>query len=104
LAVPLGRLSVSLPDVSVAAVNCPEPIWVATAVGVAPVMVKVTVVGVPPPPPLPPPEPPPEPPEPPALPPQPESKRSTRARAEIRNGVQGMEGFSPGLRFMALGG
>jgi len=96
LVVPLGRLSVTLPDESVAAVNGPEPIWVATAVGVVPAMVKVTVVGVPPPPP------PPPLPEPPELPPQPASKGNTKARAEIRKSAQDMKNPSPNLRLVPI--
>jgi len=45
----LGIVMVNAPDVSVAGVKGPEPILVATAVGVTPVVVNVIVVGVPPP-------------------------------------------------------
>lgn len=48
--VPSGNLSESWLPLSVAAVNEPEPIRVATAVGVAPFTVKVTVVELSPPP------------------------------------------------------
>jgi hypothetical protein len=44
---PLGRLMVTVPDVSAAAVNGPEPTLAATAVGVPPVMVNVTTAGEP---------------------------------------------------------
>jgi hypothetical protein len=45
----LGIVMVTVPDVRVPGVKAPEPILVATAVGVTPVMVNVTVVGAPPP-------------------------------------------------------
>jgi hypothetical protein len=45
----LGIVKVTAPDVGVAGVKEPEPILVATAVGVTPVMVNVIVVGAPPP-------------------------------------------------------
>jgi hypothetical protein len=47
--VSLGRLSVNLPEVSVAAVNGPEPIFVASAEGTPPTIVNVTVAGLLPP-------------------------------------------------------
>src|SRR5580658_6891563 len=43
LVVPAGTLRVTLPELSVAAVNDPDPIWVATAVGV-PANLTVTIV------------------------------------------------------------
>jgi hypothetical protein len=46
LVVPLRTVKLTLPDASVAAVNCPDPIWVATAVGVVPEIVNVIVVGL----------------------------------------------------------
>jgi hypothetical protein len=65
---------VTVPEVSVAAVNEPEPTWAATLVGVPPVMVKVTTVG--------------DSPEPPPLPvgepPQPTTSARTPQRAEKR--------------------
>lgn len=45
----LGIVMVTAPDERVAGVKGPEPILVATAVGVTPVMVNVIVVGTPPP-------------------------------------------------------
>jgi hypothetical protein len=44
-----GIVMVTAPDVRVPGVKGPEPILVATAVGVTPVMVNVIVVGAPPP-------------------------------------------------------
>jgi hypothetical protein len=49
--VPLGTEIVTAFDEIVAALNDPEPTCVATAVGVTPLKVNVTVVGLPPPPP-----------------------------------------------------
>jgi hypothetical protein len=83
--VPSGRLSVILPEVSVAAVNAPEPTCVATAVGVEPEIVKVTNVGAWPPPP---------PPVFPPLPPQPATTTRTEARSDKRGNAEDMTALS----------
>jgi hypothetical protein len=84
LVVPLGKSSVSLPAVSVAAVNEPVPVLVATAVGVPPVTVNVTVVGLPPPPEPPLPDPPPD------DPPQPAINMSAPPRTHTRISAKDM--------------
>jgi hypothetical protein len=96
LTVPLGSVSVTAPDVSVAGAKGAEPIWVAMAVGAGPVTVKVIVAGggggggLPPPPLL---VPPPEP------PPHPEIKRNTRAKIETRDIMQNIRILLPKCLF-----
>jgi hypothetical protein len=50
--VPLGIERLSVPELGVSAVKGPEPIFAATAVGIAPLNLKVTVLGLSPAPPV----------------------------------------------------